>query len=97
MLLSILRSVITPWGLFRYYWIIFKLVLMAVAVIVLLIQTPTINAPGEAAMISDFTALQAGRASMVLHSAGGLAVLLLATILSVYKPRGLTAFGTSRI
>jgi hypothetical protein len=33
---------------------------------------------------------------MVLHSAGGLLVLLLPMVLSVYKPRGLTGWGRAR-
>lgn len=48
-------------------------------------------------MAGDFNALSAGRTGMVLHSAGGLVVLLLVTILSIYKPRGVTPYGASRI
>jgi hypothetical protein len=97
LLLGVLQSLITPWGLFRHYWLIFKLALTLLAVVVLLLQIPTIDALAEAAMITDFSELQAGRAGMVLHSAGGLVVLLLATILSVYKPRGVTPYGAARI
>lgn len=37
--------------------------------------------------------LRASGTSMVIHAAGGLLVLLTTTILSVYKPRGLTRYG----
>jgi hypothetical protein len=30
---------------------------------------------------------------MVLHAIGGIVVLLLAIVLSIYKPRGMTAIG----
>ncbi|WP_245299299.1 hypothetical protein [Sinorhizobium sp. GL28] len=42
---------------------------------------------------ADFLEL---RRSLVVHAAGGLAVLLVATMLSVYKPRGLTRYGWRR-
>jgi C4-dicarboxylate transporter len=34
---------------------------------------------------------------MILHSGGGLAVLLAATVLSIYKPRGMTRYGARAI
>jgi hypothetical protein len=97
LLFGILQSLGTPWGLFRYYWIVFKLALTVLALLVLLLQTPTIGALSEAAMAGNLPTLNGGRAGVILHSAGGLLVLLLATVLSVYKPRGVTRYGASRI
>ncbi|MEO5807019.1 hypothetical protein [Devosia sp.] len=91
LLVGVLQSLGTPWGLFRYYWVIAKLVLTVVAVVVLLIQTPIIGSLAQAAHGGDLTSLASGRFAMILHSAGGMAVLVLATILSVYKPRGMTS------
>lgn len=94
LLIGVVQSLGTPWGLFRYYWVIVKLVLTGVATVVLLIQTPIIGALAQAAHGGDLTPLASGRFAMMLHSAGGMVVLLLATVLSIYKPRGMT---TSRI
>ncbi|MEO5805042.1 MAG: hypothetical protein ABIQ45_00840 [Devosia sp.] len=66
------------------------LVLTVVAVVVLLIQTPIIGALAAAAPGGDLTSLTSGRFAMILHSAGGMAVLVLATALSVDKSRGQT-------
>ncbi|WP_299753153.1 hypothetical protein [Devosia sp.] len=97
LLFGVAQSLGTPWGLFRYYWIIFKLALTVLAVVVLLLQTPIIDALGEAAMAGNMGTWNGGRAAVILHSAGGLLLLLLATVLSVYKPRGLTRYGASRV
>ena len=36
------------------------------------------------------------RISLAIHGGGGLLVLLMTTILSVYKPRGMTRYGWRR-
>ena len=85
LLIGLLESLGTKWGLFRHYWVVAKLALTLLAVVVLLLQLDTID------LLSTATGLQnlwAARLSLVLHSAGGLVVLLLAVVLSVYKPRG---------
>jgi hypothetical protein len=50
-----------------------------------------------AAVASDAALLHADlfavRTSLVMHAAGGLLVLILATVLGTYKPRGLTPYG----
>lgn len=85
LLVGLIQSLGTRWGLFQHYWILFKLALALLAIGVLLLQLSTIAALSTA---SDLAPLATARFSMVLHSAGGNAVLLLATALSVYKPRG---------
>jgi hypothetical protein len=85
--LGILQALVTPWGLLRQAWIVWKLGLTAVALAVFLLQLPAIAA--LALRASDGGALPAeARMAMVLHSAGGLAVLLAAAALSIYKPAG---------
>jgi hypothetical protein len=81
----------TPWGLLKHYWVSIKLILTAVALVVLLLKTQTIGALAVMAANGAIgPASSQGQYAMVLHSAGGLAVLLLAAALSTYKPRGLT-------
>lgn len=94
---GVVQSLGTPWGLFRYYWVIVKLVLTVIALIVLLIQTPTISQLASAAADGTLAAETGGRFSMVLHAAGGAVVLVIATILSIFKPRGMTRYGVRAV
>ncbi|GGQ96974.1 hypothetical protein GCM10010280_50800 [Streptomyces pilosus] len=93
LLTGIVQSLGTPWGLFRHYWILFKLLINVVATVVLLIYIGTFKSMAaraadlgaELSSVRDF--------SPVLHSVLALAVLLLAMVLAVYKPRGVTPYG----
>lgn len=93
LLTGILQSLGTPWGLFQHYWVLFKLVITVVATIVLLTYMQTFGF--MAAVAADPTVdLGAVRnASPVLHAAVALLVLLVATVLAVFKPRGVTPYG----
>ncbi|MFI7705066.1 hypothetical protein [Nonomuraea sp. NPDC049480] len=87
---GLLQSLGTPWGLFRHYWVLAKLLLTVVATAVLLAETRTVAAMAEyAASGADPRAMP----GTLPHSIGGLVVLLLITILSVVKPQGLTPYG----
>jgi uncharacterized membrane protein len=90
---GLIQSFVTPWGLFRHYWVLFKLVINVVATTVLILYLATFRAMADIA--DDRTAgLQSVRnASPVLHAAAALLLLLAATALAVYKPRGLTPVG----
>ncbi len=97
---GVVSSVTTAWGLFRHYWVVVKLGVTVVAVVVLLLQLPLIAYLADAARVAapfDAKAREARR-SLVVHSGAGLLVLLVPTVLGVYKPRGLTPYGarTSR-
>lgn len=89
--IGIIQSLGTPWRLFLHYWIILKLVLTTLSVLVLALQLTTIQTLARAAIADNLTGLESGRHAMVLHSAGGSVVLVLITLLSVYKPRGTVA------
>ena len=99
LLTGIIQSLGTTWGLFRHYWLVLKLILTLVVTVVLLLQMKTITLLADTA---TSTALANGdllgaRMAMIAHSGGGLLVLLLPTILSTYKPRGLTAYGWRKL
>ncbi|MBE0691288.1 MAG: DUF2269 family protein [Anaerolineae bacterium] len=91
---GLVMSLGTRWGLFRQYWVLISLVLTILATIVLLSETQQISR--MAAIAADPTtsgdALRALPNTLV-HSVGGTVVLLLITVLNVYKPRGLTPYG----
>ncbi|MDS1272359.1 hypothetical protein RIF23_18895 [Lipingzhangella sp. LS1_29] len=89
LLTGIVQALGTPWGLFRHYWIVAKLGLTVLATGVLLMYTPTVDhLAGLAATTGAGAEIRALAGSAVLHTAGGLLVLLLNTLLAVYKPRG---------
>lgn len=98
LLIGIIQSLVTPWGLFRHYWVIAKLMLTLLALGVLLLQLNGIDQLAQAAADSAFDreALATLQASLVLHASGGLIVVLLALVLSIYKPRGVTPYALRR-
>jgi hypothetical protein len=51
-LIGIVNSLGTPWGLFRHYWVLAKLLLTLVAVAVLLLEIPTVSHLAAAATTS---------------------------------------------
>ena len=93
LLTGLIESLGTIWGLFRHYWVIFKLLLNLIASGVLLMYTQTVGLYADIAADpgADLGALQP--ASFLLHTGGALVILLGATALAVYKPRGMTRYG----
>ena len=88
--IGIVNAVGTFWGLIRHYWVLVKLLLSVVAATVLLIETQTVTYLAEAATSAADPRELPGT---LPHSIGGLVVLLIALILSVFKPPGVTAYG----
>lgn len=88
----------TKWGLFRHWWVLISFVLTVVACLVLL---------SEAGLVADFARIAADPATpderllalppTLVHSVGGLAMLLIIQVLNVYKPQGLTKYGWRRL
>ena len=91
--IGVVNALGTPWGLFRQYWVLVKLLLTLVATAVLLAQSRTISGLASAAQAGQDPRMLPGT---LVHSAGGLLVLLIIMILSVYKPRGMTRYGWRR-
>lgn len=92
LLTGLVMSLGTPWGLFRHYWVLFKLLLTILATIVLLLNMQTVSFLAGVAAETGSADL-GGLRGELLHAGGGLLVLLVNTILSVYKPRGMTRYG----
>src|SRR5258708_14304973 len=92
---GVVSSLGTRWGLFRYYWVVMKLIITLVATVVLMIHTQTIDllvvAPARSAVLG--INLSGAQLNMVVASGLALIVLLVLTVLSVYKPRGMTGYG----
>ena len=91
---GIIQSLGTKWGLVRYWWVLISLVLTIFATVVLLSQTEHIRLAAEAASHAETVSGEhGGRGNTLLHSIGGMVVLIVITVLNVYKPPGLTAYG----
>jgi hypothetical protein len=96
LLTGLVQSLGTTWGLFRHYWILFKLLINLVATIVLLMYMQTLRYLAGVAGETTASSAVPGRLrtpSPVLHASLALLLLLVATTLAVYKPRGMTRYG----
>lgn len=95
LLTGLIQSLGTTWGLFRHYWVVAKLLITVLSTIILLIHRQPIG------MLADIAAGSAGWESglrrvqmqLAVDAAAALFALLLATVLSIYKPKGVTPYG----
>ncbi|TCP52943.1 hypothetical protein EV191_1054 [Tamaricihabitans halophyticus] len=79
----------TKWGLFRYYWVLIKFVLLIVMVAAAIVLTPGFVADGIAHAGQPGSAeLATAQWGIVLLPIGHLVGLVVSTLLSVYKPGG---------
>jgi hypothetical protein len=94
LLSGLIMSLGTKWGLFRHYWVLISLLLTIFATVILLVETQTISyfadrAADPTTSGDDLRAL----GNTLVHSVGGIAVLLVILVLNMYKPRGMTQYG----
>lgn len=92
---GIIQALGTEWGLFRHYWVLIKFLITIPSTLFLLLHLKPI---GHLAHVVSETILARGelsgmRIQLVANAAAAIVVLLVATILSIYKPSGLTAYG----
>lgn len=97
---GVVLSLGTSWGLFRHYWVVFKLLIAGVATLVLLMYMQTLEHLSETATtatgpVADAAILDSP--TVVLHSSAALVLLLVATTLAICKPKGVTRFGRRRM
>jgi hypothetical protein len=96
LLTGLVQSLGTTWGLFRHYWVVFKLLINLFATIVLLMYTQTLGYLADVAAQTTLSSedLRLLRTpSVVIHAVLALLMLLVATVLAVYKPRAVTPYG----
>ena len=99
LLSGLVQALGTRWGLFRHYWVLFKLLITVLSTIILLMYMETLSylsgVAAETTLSSgDLSGLR--EPSPALHAGAGLLLLLVAATLSVYKPRGVTPYGRRR-
>jgi hypothetical protein len=96
LLSGIALSLGTPWGLFRHYWVVLKLSITVFATAILLIFMGTFRqmAGTAADPVADLAAVR--NASPIIHAVLALILLMVATVLGIYKPLGMTAHGRQK-
>ena len=96
LLTGVVQGLGTTWGLFRHYWVVFKLLITIVATTVLLVYMETFRVMASVAadQTADLSAVR--NPSPLLHAFAAMLLLVAATVLAVYKPRGITRYGRRR-
>ncbi len=100
LLTGLIQSLGTKWGLFQHYWVLFKLLINVVSTLILLTYVQTFNYLAGIATdttLSDAEVLGLRSPSPLIHAGAAVVVLLVATILSVYKPPALTRYGLQKL
>jgi hypothetical protein len=90
---GLIMSLGSSWGLFRHYWVLVKFAITVVSAIILFMYTQTLNSLGDLARDATVPIDHLQNPSPVLHSGAAVLALLVNTVLSVYKPRGMTRYG----
>ncbi len=90
---GLVQSLGGTWGLFRHYWVVAKLLINVFATIVLLLYMETFSFMAGVAADRNADLGVVRNPSPVLHAGAALLLLLVATTLAVYKPRGMTPYG----
>ena len=94
LLSGIALSLGTPWGLIRHYWVALKLVITAFSTVILMIYMGTFR---QMAAVAADPLVELGllrNPSPLVHAILALLLLIAATVLAVYKPFGMTPYGT---
>jgi hypothetical protein len=95
---GLISSLGTEWGLLRHYWVLAKLVLTVPASVLMLVHVQPVRHMASVAgsTMRSGADLSGLRMHLVVYAGAALLVLLVATALSTYKPRGRTWHGARR-
>ena len=98
LLTGLIQALGTPWGLFRHYWVLVKVLLTIPLTILLLVHTQPVSYMAGVGVQRALSGADLGglRIQLAAYAAAALLVLLVATTLSVYRPRGMTKYGARR-
>ena len=90
---GLVLSLGTPWGLFKHRWVVLKLILTAFATVILLVYMGTLRQMAGVAADPVVNIETVRNASPLLHATLAFILLMVTTVLGVYKPFGMTAYG----
>jgi hypothetical protein len=98
---GLVQALGSPWGLLRHYWIVTKFLVTVLGAALLLLHQYSVVAMAAKRVLAAAagTLPSAGRlgTQLVVDASLALLVLLTATTLAVYKPRGLTSYGRRKL
>lgn len=92
LLTGVAHALGTPWGLFRHYWVIAKLVLGSIGTAILLGHLRSVTRMAAIAREAELPWINADILPMQLlvHASAGVGLLVAITVISVFKPWGKT-------
>lgn len=95
LLIGLVQSLGTKWGLLQHYWVFIKFLLTVGATFLLMLHMQATSRIAIAAAETPLSNLDLRplRITLVADAVAALLVLIAATVLSVYKPWGLTGYG----
>jgi uncharacterized membrane protein len=97
LLTGLLLSLGTAWGLFRHYWVALKFAITAFATVIPLVYMGTFR---EMAGVAADPVVELGlvrNPSPLVHAILALVLLVVATVLAIYKPFGMTPYGRRQL
>jgi hypothetical protein len=99
LLTGLVQALGTAWGLFRHYWVLVKLVITVLATVILLVHMRPIGHMAEAVRRATLDDGELGglRIQLVADAGAALVVLLVAVVLSVFKPQGRPRYRRRRL
>jgi len=77
----------------RHYWVVFKLSITVFITVVLLLYMETFRGMADVAADPALALASVRNPSPIIHAVLALIVLIVATVLAVYKPKGMTRYG----
>ena len=85
--------------MFRHYWVLLKLLMTLLASVVLLLHMQPVGQMARSAADATLSAsdFRGTRMQLVADAGAALLVLVVAAILSVFKPQGLTRYGWRKL
>jgi hypothetical protein len=96
-LTGLVSSLGTAWGMIRHYWVLIKLLATIPATALLFLHMRPISMLAAATGMAQHSGDIAGMRNLLAIAAAVTLLLLLGlTALSIYKPRGMTGYGTRR-
>jgi hypothetical protein len=97
LLTGLVQSLGTPWGLFRHYWVLAKFTINVFCTGILLLYMETFSFMADVAADPNAGVGAVQNTSPLLHAIAALLLLLVATVLAVFKPRGMTRYGRRKL
>lgn len=90
LLSGVVQSLGSQWGLFKHYWVLVKFAITILATIVLFLHMQPIGYLADIASerALSYSELRGLRIRLIADAGAAFLVLLIATVLSVYKPWG---------